>query len=36
MPRPRDPLSPEFVAAKRKLFQMLTAYLPETTEVFAD
>lgn len=36
MPRPRDALSPEFASMKRQLFQMLTAHLPETTEIFAE
>lgn len=36
MQRPRDAMSPQFVAVKRKLFQMLTAHLPEVTEIFAE
>ncbi len=36
MPRPRDPLSPEFAALKRKLYEMLTAHLPADVDLFAD
>jgi NitT/TauT family transport system ATP-binding protein len=36
LPRPRDALSPEFVALKRKLYGLLTAHLPEDIDMFAE
>ncbi|MBX9741379.1 MAG: ABC transporter ATP-binding protein [Beijerinckiaceae bacterium] len=36
MPRPRDPLSPEFAAVKRRLFEMITSHLTEEVAVFAE
>jgi NitT/TauT family transport system ATP-binding protein len=34
--RPRDPLSPEFLDFKRRLFDMLTAHLGTRTDAFAE
>jgi NitT/TauT family transport system ATP-binding protein len=34
--RPRDPLSPEFLASKRRLFEMLTAHLESEVGAFAE
>jgi NitT/TauT family transport system ATP-binding protein len=34
--RPRDPLSPEFLAIKRRLFEMLTAHLDIEVDAFAE
>jgi NitT/TauT family transport system ATP-binding protein len=34
--RPRDPLSPEFLASKRRLFEMLTAHLDIEVDAFAE
>jgi NitT/TauT family transport system ATP-binding protein len=34
--RPRDPLSPEFLATKRRLFEMITAHLDLAVEAFAE
>jgi NitT/TauT family transport system ATP-binding protein len=36
LPRPRDPMSPEFSALKHRLFQMLTANLENAADVFVE
>ncbi|MSO38369.1 MAG: ABC transporter ATP-binding protein [Acidimicrobiia bacterium] len=36
LPRPRDPMSLEFTALKRKLFDMITAHIPDRTETFVE
>jgi NitT/TauT family transport system ATP-binding protein len=36
LPRPRDPMTAEFVALKRKLFAMLTAHITQRGEAFAE
>jgi len=36
LPRPRDSMSPKFAALKQKLFQMLTAHVPETSDAFVE
>jgi len=36
LPRPRDPMSMDFAALKRKLFGMLTAHLDEPANTFLE
>ena len=36
LPRPRDPMSPEFTALKKKLFEMLTAHISDKAEAFVE
>lgn len=36
LPRPRDPLSSEFVTIKRSLFELLTANLSTSADIFAE
>jgi NitT/TauT family transport system ATP-binding protein len=36
LPRPRDPLSPEFAGLKRELYDMLTAHMPADADIFAE
>jgi hypothetical protein len=35
LPRPRDPMSAEFMRLKRRLFEMLTSHL-DVAEIFAE